>query len=245
MAISTQTEALIDLYTQKIDLDKKQLSQINTLQTGYTINTGIGSTEIVKIWGPSEVIGNYNTSVENLDKKIIQLNGRISILQNIVLGVGQSANSVGCGTTGIFENSPVGFNTVTVYEDQLKYRGYSYSGSNPYSPIGDSLTISNPGLGTETYVSQVAIGSYFGPISSIGTCAGYASSITNLNLQISNLQGERNILIGKVNILKSARSQFQLQNYAYERSKEQLNYSIGISSDIITFLQDPANDEWL
>lgn len=245
MAISTQTEALIDLYTQKISLDKQQISQINVVQTGYTIQTGVGSTEQIKVWGPNEIIENYNIPIQKLDKKVLDLNFQISNLQSSVLSVGQEANSVGCGTTGIFPETPVGYSTVTVYQDQVNYRGYSYSGSNPYSTISGSLTIPNSGLGTESYVSQVAIGSYFGPISSGGTCAGYATSIANLNSQISNLQSQRNDLLTKVNFLKTGRSQFELQKYAYERSVEKLNASIGISSSVINFLQDPSNAEWL
>jgi hypothetical protein len=245
MAISTQTEALVDLYTQKLELDRKQLEQINTVQAGYTIKTGIGSTDQIKIWGPTEVIQNYDVPIIKLDKEIVNLNVQIANLQDAVLSVGQSANSVGCGTTGIFPETPVGYSTVTVYQDQVNYKGYSYSGSNPYSEISGSLTIPNSGLGTMSYVTQVAIGSYFGPISAAGTCAGYATSITNLNDQISTLQLERNGLIEKVNFLKIGRSQYQLQNYAYEQSKTQINTSIGISSSILSFLKDPTNSEWL
>ena len=150
MAISTQTEALLDLYNQKLSLDTQQLSQINTVQSGYTIMTGIGSTDQIKIWGPTSVIENYNLPIQKLDNKIIEINDQIVNLQNQILTVGQAANAVGCGTTGIFFFTPLGFSTVTVYEDQLKYRGYTFTSPNPFAPIGGNLITSNSGLGTQS-----------------------------------------------------------------------------------------------
>lgn len=248
MAISTNTEALIELYNQKISLDIQQLSQINTLQQGYTIKTGIGETDKIKIWGPSEVIENYNVPIKKLDNKIVEINIQITNLQSQILGIGQSANSVGCGSTG------VGF--TTVFQDQINYKGYSFSGSNPFSPISGALNLGNSGIGTNDYVTQVAIGSYFSDLETCynlfgldpctnGMCAEYKTSIDALIIEISDLQTERDSLIEKVNILKSARSEFEIQNYSYNRSKQQLNTSIGISSSIISFLQNPNNDEWL
>jgi hypothetical protein len=71
MAISTQTEALIELYNQKNSLDSQQLSQVALVQGGYNIKTGIGTTEQIKIWGVNEVIANYDTPIEKLDDKIV------------------------------------------------------------------------------------------------------------------------------------------------------------------------------
>jgi cell division protein FtsB len=244
MAISTQTEALIELYTQKIELDSKQLNQINSIQSGYTITTGIGTSDQIKIWGPSEVIQNYDVPIVKLDEQIVQLNTQIANLQNQILVFGQQASSVGCGSTSSFQ---------TVNQDQINYRGYTYSGSNPFATIQGTLTSINSGIGTEDYVTQTSIGTYNSGIGSCynlllctsGLCAGYASSIANLNSQIGPLQTERNDLITKVNFLKSGRSQYQLQNYAHEQTKAQLNASIGVSSSIISFLQNPVNDKWL
>jgi hypothetical protein len=246
MSISTETQALLDLYNQKLSLDTQQLSQISTVQSGYTITTGIGSTDQIKIWGPTDVIANYNPPIEKLDNRIIEINDEINVLQQLVLDKGQAANSVGCGTTGYF--NPiffVGFNTVTVVRDQLNYRGYTFTAPNPFSAISGTLINSNSGIGTEDYITQPTLGVYYGPIGTAGVCAGYATSITNLNSQIANLQNERNPLIEKVNFLKAGRSQYELQNYGLEQSKVQVNAAIGISSAIVGFLQDPANAEWL
>ena len=77
MAISTQTEALLYLYNQKLSLDTQQLSQISTIQAGYTIQTGTEPTDQIKIWGPTEIIENYNVPIEKLDNRIIELNTEI------------------------------------------------------------------------------------------------------------------------------------------------------------------------
>lgn len=245
MAISTQTEALLDLYNQKLSLDTQQLSQISTIQTGYTITTGIGASDKIKIWGPTDVIANYTPPIVKLDNRIIEINDQIDNLQSQILSVGQAANGVGCGTTGIFLGSPPGFSTVTVYQDQLRYRGYTFTAPNPFSGIDGTLITSNSGIGTQDYIAQVSIGVYYGPIGTGGICAGYATSITNLTNTITGLQSSRDALIEKATFLKAGRSQYELQNYGLEQSKVQVNTAIGISSTIISFFQDPANAEWL
>lgn len=246
MAISTQTEALLDLYNQKLSLDTQQLSQINTIQSGYTITTGIGASDQIKIWGPTDVIANYNPPIVKLDNRIIEINDQITNLQSQILSVGQAANGVGCGTIGYFnELSFAGFSTVTVYQDQLRYRGYTFTAPNPFSGIDGTLITSNSGIGTQDYIAQVSIGVYYGPIGTDGVCAGYATSITNLTNTIVGLQSSRNALIEKVTFLKAGRSQYELQNYGLEQSKAQVNTAIGISSTIVGFLEDPANAEWL
>lgn len=252
MAISTQTQDLIDFYTQKNSLDKKQLDQINFVQQGYTIQTGIGETEKIKVWGPNEIIENYTSSIKKIDSKVLELNSEIVDLQNRILILGQNANSIGCGTTGIFEDSPPGFTTITVNRDQLNYRGYSYSGNNPFSPTGGEIVSGNLGIGTENYISQVSIGTYFGPVGTCNSstctgpiCVSYANSITELQNQILPIQNERNGLITTINFLKKSRSNYELQNYSYEQSKAELNSSIQESNTILEFLNNPANDEWL
>lgn len=445
MAISTQTEALIELYNQKNTLDAQQLSQVALVQGGYTIQTGIGTTERIKIWGVNEVIENYNPPNEKLDTRVIEINSQINALQAQVLSLGQEANNVGCGTdplsfphysfaiillllyynrenftfiTNLLKIIPE--NIVIVYKDSLRYRGYTYLSPNPFENINGSLvsiassdsesatasiangrvssisvvnagrgyvsapsvtitpplvqsavgvattgapgivtaitltnagygytqapsvtiqpptiigpgigttatavayvsagvvtsfevinpgfgytftptvtlssvgfgttatatstidsngrlqsiTVVNPGsnylttpivyvqspgdtvgFGTETYVSLVPIGVYIDPIETCfgfscnsGICAGYATSISNLNSQIATLRTQRNNLISKVNVLKAGRSGYELQNYAYNESTAQINASVAANNALLSFLQDPANEEWL
>lgn len=250
MGISTQTEDIIRFYNQSISLDLNQITQINSVEVGFAVTTGIGSTQQIRVWGPQELINNYNIPTQKLDKEIVSINNQIKELQQLVLDIGQQANSVGCGTTGW----SLGFTTITVFQDQSRYRGYTYTEPNPFSGTDGVLTDGNAGIGTEDYISLVAIGSYFSPINvcnipflgcTSGECTGYATSIANLNSQISDLQDERNNLIDKVNTLKISRADFELQQYAYEQSKNRLNQKIQKTQNILTFLRDPNNAQWL
>ena len=249
MGISTQTEDIIKFYNQSISLDLNQITQLNSVEVGFAITTGIGSTQQIRVWGPQELIDNYDIPIQKLDKEIVSINNRIKNLQQLVLDIGQEANSVGCGTTGW----SLGFTTTTVLQDQSRYRGYTYTAPNPFSGTDGVLTNGNSGIGTEDYISLVAIGSYFSPINvcnnlflcTSGECTGYATSITNLNSQITSLRTERNDLIDKVNTLKISRADFELQQYAYEQSKNRLNQKIQRTQNILTFLQDPDNAQWL
>lgn len=245
MAISTQTEALLELYNQKITLDTKQLDQINIVQSGYTIQTGIGSTEQIKVWGPEEIIENYTTPIKKLDNKILELNNQITELKNNILSIGQSASNAGCGTTGSY---------VSVAASTISCKVYAFSGKNPFAETTQTLSSSNLGVGVTNSVVIVGLGSYFGNVGTCyttctgapgGSCAAAASSITYFENQIPPLLSERDSLMVKVNFLKNARIDYELQNYAYNRSKVQINNSIGISSTIIDFLEDPNNAEWL
>jgi hypothetical protein len=246
MAISTEREELLKFYEQKIKLDKQQLIQVETIESGYTIDAKNGDIPI-RVWGPSELISYFDVPIENLDQEIVSINDEIKELQNSVLSIGTTANSVGCGTTAW---SP-GFSTVTVLEDRTRYKGYSYTSPNPFAEISGSLNTGNSGIGTYTFINQVAIGSYFSPIDvcyaftcTSGQCEDYADQIVDLNTQIDNLQTERDDLIVKVNDFKIKRIDFELQNYAYTASKQKLNTQIGIASAAIEFLNDPENEQW-
>ena len=241
MAISTQTEALIELYNQKIYLDTQQISQVNFTQAGYTIQTGIGSTERIRVWGTNEVIENYNYPIKKLDNRIIELNTQIRNLQSDLLDVKQTANNNGCPGF-IWE---IGFTTTTEKRDDLNYSGYIFTSPNPFSETSGTLTTSNSGIGTFNYVSQSTLGEYLEPISNFGGCSVYFNQIEDLEEQINDLQTERNDLIDKVNILKENRISIELQNYAYEQSKNQIGAAISTSNAILNFLQDPTNAQWL
>lgn len=246
MPISTQTEALLNLYNQKISLDQKQLEQVTTVQTGYTITTGIGTNDYIKVWGPEEVIENYNVPIEKLDNRILEINNQITDLKNNILTIGQNASNAGCGTTSPF---------VSVASSTVNCKVYSLSGANPFLESTQTLSSSNLGIGISNSITTVSIGTYHSGISSCyavgcssapgGSCVAAAASITYFENQIPPLITERDNLIIKVNFLKNGRLQYELQDYAYNQSKSQINTSIGISSSIISFLEDPNNEEWL
>lgn len=112
------------------------------------------------------------------------------------------------------------------------------------------------GFGTYVYVKQVYIGSYFGNIRNSrisllyllvpdSVCDPFQDQIDALTAQIEVLRQQRNALLPKSTFLKTARSQFELQEYGYNQSKNQINQAIDNNNTILEFLQDPANEEWL
>lgn len=247
MAISTASKSLSGFYTQKIALDTEQLNQLKIIaDDGYDFRTGIGESQGVKIWSSAELISNFNSIIEPLDAQIIVANSEIVTLQNLILTTGLEANSVGCGGTwGV-----IGVTTITVYEDRVKYTGYDFSGSNPFDEVNGTINNNNVGMGTYNFVTQVAIGTYYGPIDSCnifspfiftcdsGDCENYAETIQNLNSQITALSSNRDSLIDNVNVLKEEKIRYELQDYAYRKSKQNLQAEIQNSKTILNFIQN-------
>jgi hypothetical protein len=245
MAISTESQNLSDFYKQKIALDTEQLSQLKIItDDGYDFRTGIGESQGVKIWSSSELLSLFDSIIEPIDSQIVSVNSQINSLRNQILINGLEANSVGCGGTW-----GVGVTTITVYEDKVKYVGYDFSGANPFTEIDGNINSSNVGMGTYNYVTQVAIGTYYGPIDTCnissplifvcdsGDCENYADTITNLNSQISSLSSTRTTLNTNVNVLKEERIRYELQDYAYRKSKQNLQAEIQNSQTILNFIQ--------
>lgn len=247
MAISTESKNLSDFYKQKIALDTEQLNQLKVIvDDGYDFRTGAGETAGVKIWSTTELLSLFNSIIEPLDAQVVVANSQITTLQNQILTTGLEANSVGCGGTW----GGVGIVTITVYEDRVKYTGYDFSGSNPFNEVNGTINNNNVGLGTYNFVTQVAIGTYYGPIDSCnisspffftcdsGDCENYADTITNLNSQITSLQSTRNSLNTNINVLKEERIRYELQDYAYRKSKQNIQADIQNSQTILGFLQN-------
>jgi hypothetical protein len=257
MAISTSTEALISLYQQKVESDTEQIQQVIYTENGFTSTLSNG--EEFKLYGVQETLDYFDAPIKKIDNRIVEINAKIVGLQNTILDVGQTANDCGCGAGISFNLFSIpfflGINTITVYADTIPYRGYSYTSPNPFAEINGSLTSVNVGIGTEDLVGQSSLGVYYGDVGiartslpvcpGVTNCTGYATSITNLTSQITPLQTERNNLMIKVNYLKKERLRFEVRKYGFERQKEELNAEIATSNTIISFFQDPANDEWL
>lgn len=244
MAISTESKTLRDYYKQKIALDTEQLNHIKVMEDGYDFRTGSGETQGVKIWGSQELLELFNGIIKPIDSEIVQVNSNIVSLQNQIWATAQEAMSVGCGNTFW----AVGLTSITVYEDKVKYEGYDFSGSNPFNETNGTINSSNVGMGTYNFVTQVAIGTYHGPISSCnilnpnflfcdsGDCQDYSQTIDDLNAQIDSLRTTRDDLNVNVNILKEERIRYELQDYAYKKSKQNIQADIANSQAIIGFL---------
>lgn len=261
MGISTNTEALIAFQEKKIRNDIKQKDQVAETEQGFSFELG-GDFGTFTFEANTEVLGWYDEPIKKLDKRIYDLNVQIVNLQNQILAVGQAANDCGCGgATGFStETGPyfIGINTITVYADTATYRGWTYGFPTPFTQISGNLTASNSGIGTENLVGQVSIGVYYGNIGvartyidlfpicpGVTSCTQYPPQITALQNQITPLQAERNDLISKVNFLKKERGTYEIREYGYNSQKSLLNQQIDQSQSLISFLKDPANENWL
>lgn len=246
MAISTETEALISIYGQKVESSNKQIVQVNDVKSGINIS-GPGIENPVRIPGPDEVIGYFQVPIQKLDNRILELNTEISNLRATILSIGQQASSAGCGTTT---------SSVTVTAPSVSCKIYAFSGSNPWVQSTQTLSSSNLGVGVQNSIVNVTLGSYRANIGICytttgcggapgGSCASAASSITFYEAFIPPLATERDNLITKVNQLKNDRSVYELQRYGLNRSIEQLESQKTSAESSLSFLQDPANEQWL
>jgi hypothetical protein len=236
MAISTQTKALIELYENKVQRDQTQLIQINTTIAGYEINTG---TNIVKIYGVTENLSNFSIPIIGLDNQIVGITSNIYNLYQDIVGIATNANADGCPAS-IDENTGIS----TVYADVVSYRSYNFTFPNVFGTSTGTITTGNLGIGTQTFISQVAIGTYFPFDSNIGAC-GIASAAINSKLaQINTLAIQRNSYISNVNSLKAARVKYQLEQLGYNQTIVQITGQIAESNSILTILKNSSLQEF-
>jgi len=229
MGISTQTKSLIDLYEKKIIQDQKQLVQINSIIAGYEINTG---TQIVKIYGVTENLANFNVPISGLDNQIIGINSSIYSLYQDIVGIATQANFDGCPA------SPAGI--TTVYADVVNYRTYNFTFPNVFGTSTGTITTGNLGIGTQNFISQVAIGTYFEFDSNTGVCGIASAAIDSKLSQINTLAIQRNSYITNVNSLKAARVKYQLEQLGYNQSIVQINAQISDSTAVLNILKDSS-----
>lgn len=236
MAISTQTEALIELYENKVERDQTQLVQINNTIAGYEINTG---SNIVKIYGVTENLSNFNIPISGLDNQIVGINSNIYFLYQDIVGIATNANADGCPAI-VDENTGIS----TVYADVVSYRSYNFTFPNVFGNSTGTITTGNLGIGTQTFISQVAIGTYFSFDSNIGICGIASAAIDSKLAQINTLISQRNPYISNVNTLKSARVKYQLEQLGYNQSVAQITGQIAESNSILNILKNSSLQEF-
>lgn len=233
MTISTQTEALIELYENKIKQDETQLVQINNIIEGYEVNTG---TQIVKIYGVTKNLANFNIPISGLDNQIVGITSNIYNLYQDIVGIATNANADGCPA------SPAGI--ATVYADVVSYRSYNFTFPNVFGTSTGTITTGNLGIGTQTFISQVAIGTYFSFDTNIGICGIASAAIDSKLAQINTLISERNPYITNVNTLKAARVKYQLEQLGYNQTIVQITGQIAESNSILTILKNSSLQEF-
>ena len=237
MPAGPETEYLIESYKRAIKQDQTQLEQLDQVIKGLVIKTEEDEEPTAIIEGVNDQINRFDPSTKGLDTRILSLNDQIRGLQEQIVGLGQSANVFGCVGLGTTVTSVIG--------DQVNLHIWSFTSPNPFSQSQQVLTANNLGVGTYNGISTVSIGTYANFASDDGVdCAGYATSISNLQAQITPLRTQRNEVITEINILKEERSRYQLQKYGYDVSITQLNAEITKKQNLIVALEDPDNQQW-
>ena len=176
-------------------------------------------------------VGFFSGITLSIDTQIVAIAASIVTLQNEIVTLSTSAFAVGCGTTA---------GVTTVYPDNIKNYRYnictpSYDGNSPYDVTINTLSLSNAGIGTllvytQNDSSQSGIGSLFGDTTTCyrpasgcnsGVCAGFASSISTKQSQISTLRTQLTDLVSSSNKIRGERVDYEIQRYGE-------NYSIRI-----------------
>lgn len=237
MAVGKQTSELIAAYKRSINQDLEQIKQLRQTKEGIIVKSDPNnpdSDNVVIVEGVQTLINRFDPATKGLDTRIVQINTEIRNIQSQILVLGQSANAVGCGTTG---------SVVNVTEDTVVAYDWTFTLPNPFSVSTTTLTTNNLGVGTYVGVTQVSIGTYYGLLG-LGTCVGYANSISTLEGSLSTYRSERDNLIVQVNAMKSARATFKLQKFGYDSAESKLNTQISEKSIIIAALEDTNNQQY-
>lgn len=237
MALGKKSSELINSYKKSIEQDLEQIKQLRQTKEGITVLTDPSdpNSQVAIVEGVDAMINRFDPSTKGLDNRIVTINAQIRDIQNEILALGQSANAVGCGSTGD--------GVVEVVGDVVTAFSWSFSAPNPFEVSTATLSTSNLGVGTYLGLSTVSIGTHFG-IGAAATCAGYATSISTLEASLSTYRSARNSVILQVNALKEARSNFELQKFGYDQAESQLNAQITAKSNIITALENQENQQW-
>ena len=103
MPLSPETENLITFYTDQNESLQKQLDQLESVENGITITTGIDTTgQLIqtKIWGANEVLDNYSVPISNIDDQIVTINDEITSLRQQIITTYNTAVAYGCSHVG-------------------------------------------------------------------------------------------------------------------------------------------------
>jgi len=199
------------------------INNLTATQSSNTTAIGIASEAIVPIQAEIDLI---TPTCKDIDEQILPIIIQIQNLQDDLIQAYEDANAVGCGTT-------VG--VTTYYQDVVTNRSQNinssnYTGTDPFGgQTSASISAANVGVGTLTVYSAnggTGIGSAYAGISScynnlLGCdlaesstiCAGWASTITSIENQITALRNQLPAPIADTNRLKAERRELEVQRY--------------------------------
>jgi hypothetical protein len=201
---------------------KNLLNILTGAQSAADTAIGIASASIPETQTEIDLMTEYCVDV---DEKILPIIKEIKNLQSQIITLHNEAFAVGCGTT----TDATSLNVDIVTNNTQNVNDKNYTGTNPFG--GESTTEMdsfNVGVGVLTVYDAnggPGIGTLYAGISSCydhggvggctvdGDCAGYATSIANLNNQITTLRNQLPSLISDTNVLKEERRQLEIQRY--------------------------------
>lgn len=170
----------------------------------------------------------------------------------VYASVANGTVAVGIATTsgtnvGLATSAVVGYGTV--YADTIVSLTYpslesgNYSTNNPIENEYNANVIGNAGIGrqnTLTYNNGSFIGYAFAITGGGGPCAGYATSITNLILEIAALRVGIASYVNAANVVKGYKYSQQLDYWSLNKVVNNLNATIGNNNSALQILNNPA-----
>lgn len=188
-----------------------------------------------------ERIDAYEDSAAILDRKILETNETINFKKSQIVSVVSTAVGAGCSYIYAIPSAsiPLTISSVsigfgrTVYNDESKYQIYdnlsNYSAVNPWDPdstytlsaatVGSGYkTITTNNSGTNIGIAGTLPGTLLAGGAS-STCAGYASSVSSLLTEISQLRTQRDSYLTDINLLKSGKTDEELLYWGEKNSQ--------------------------
>ena len=199
------------------------INNLTATQSSNTTAIGIASEAIIPIQAEIDLI---TPTCEDIDEQILPIIIQIQNLQSDLIQAYEDANAVGCGTTVA---------STTYQQDVVTNRSQNinssnYTGTDPFGgQTSANISAANVGVGTLTVHSAnggSGIGTAYAGISScynnlLGCdlaesstiCAGWASTITSIENQITALRNQLPAPIADTNRLKAERRELEVQRY--------------------------------
>lgn len=239
MATQPQKDNLINLFEETIK-DNKETIEENK----------------ISIVESQTIIDDFTPSCTGFDGRIVSLVGQINALKAEIASLNLAAYNTGCGTT-------IGSSNIypdTAIDNYYNLSSPTYEDDDPYQITSQTLTVSNVGFGTFlTYVSDnsqaASLGISYASIGSCdgsrvmgcnsGTCASYATQISNKQSQIVELRSQISPLILAVNVLKTERINYQTRRWSDLHTNKELGIENEFLGEAIRILNDPVNDPYV
>lgn len=225
--IGTQTQELIRILEEEVADNNEAIPYISA-----GLNT------------VTTVINDFTPSINGVQQQILSIVNDINDLKSQQVSIGISANLIGCGigTTG-----ECAIGVYTVYATNVYWTDYAYAVPDPWEESSAPITSSNLGKGFNLQIvntdTAVAIGTFCDFSGDIG-CASFANQINNLETQIISLQGTLPPLVNGINPVMLERSDYLMQEFAFEQSINILDSDTSTINNSLASLENPTLQQY-